>query len=248
MVFNGDANNQDICSLADKLVKTDDIDFPLDEKALYANWGMREIWKAIWLAYGGWITEDANQTTLPEAIGNLTLLQFYTLPPDIQELVDVEVMDSSLSWRKLNVITIEDIIARGWAESEFMKTPGNPQYYRPVANGFKLYPASDTARNSAIRVVGPRDIVVFTPTTTNVSPGFDSTFHESLALFMALQYSKINSMAVAGGVMRGGFKTGLLADWSSAIDDISDHYQTKCKQLFPPAVKHTKAFANQYVS
>lgn len=247
MVFNGDTNGQDICTLTDKIVKTDAIDFPLDEKALYANWGMREIWKLIFAAYGGWVQEDANKTTLPEYTADLTLLQLYTFP-DIQTVHDVSWLDSSGSWHPLKVITVEDITARGYAESEFMKTPGNPTFYRPVSGGFKVYPAADTIRAAAIRVHGAADIVPFTAASTNVAPGFDSMFHESLCLFMALQYAKINSMSVAGGVMRGGFKTGLLSDWSEASDQITSHYQTKAKQLFPPTVKHRQAFANQYVS
>lgn len=240
MVFNGDSNNQDICTLTDKLVKTDAIDFPLSEKALYANWGMREIWQAIYKAYGGWILDDRNATTIPESIGNLTLNQFYPLPDDLQALHSVEVMDASLSWRSLKVITLEDILARGSAETEFMKIPANPEFYRPLANGFKLYPASDTARALAIRIKFTRDIVAFTPTSTNVSPGYDSTFHEDLSLFMGMTYADINTLTKRAARLQ--------QQWTDFIARLTSHYASKAKQLFPPSLKKSRDMVAEYVS
>lgn len=239
MVFNGDSNDQDICTLADKQVKTDDIDFPLTEKALYANWGSREIYKAIYLAYGGWIEDDKNQTSIPEFTGNLTTNQFYPLPDDLQALHSIEWMDSSGSWHPLNPITLEEINDRNSAESEFMKTPGNPLFYRPLANGFKVYPAADTARNSAIRVKGTRDIISFTAASTNITPGFDSLFHEDLSVFMALTFADINTLARAAKLQE---------KWDGILESITDFYSSKYKQMFPPAIRHRRAIANDYVS
>lgn len=249
MIFNGDTDGQDICTLADLLAKTDAIDFPLKEKATYANWGMREIWKAIYLAYGGWILSDSNQSTLDIATGTLKKDQtFYPLPDDVQALHEVEWMDASGSWHKILPITLEDINARGSAESEFLKISANPTFYRPIANGFKIYPASgDADRASALRCDVIRGIVAFTSTSTSTQPGFDSLHHEAVPIFMAMKYAQINSLSVAGGVMRNGAITGMMRDWSEAIDGITSAYKSKYKQMFPPKIGHRRNFVQQFL-
>lgn len=247
MVFNGQTDGQDICTLADTLADyQNDTTFPLAEKALYANWGMRKIWAAIYRCYGGWILDDKNQTDLPELTADLSLNQYYGLP-EAESLYSVDFMDASGTWNPLKPITIEDMSMRGYAESEFMKTAGTPVYYRPIGGGFKVYPASDTARALAIRIKINRNIVPFTSTTEAVEPGFDSLFHEAVALYMALEYAKLHSLAVAGGTMRGGFKTGLLGDWYDTLDEITKHYQLKFRQMFPPKFKKRRNMAGHYL-
>lgn len=237
MVFNGDSNGDDLCTLADALAGSNDTSFRLSQKALFANWGMRQIWAAIYRFSGGWIEDDSNNEDLPEFKTALVEgQQFYTLPSDTQELHAVGYKDSSDSWHALSPITLEDINARGSDEAEFQNTPGNPMWYRPVANGLKIYPASDSDRAEALKIATTRDIVKFTPSTTDTSPGFDSMHHESVAVFMAYQYAKKNTL---------GNLPGLTTDWSNALAEIETHYRKKFKEMVPPRVK--KRVANRYM-
>lgn len=248
MIFNGDANGQDLVTLANRLAKTNNNRYTLSEKAQDATWGLRTIWGLIYQVYGGWIFDDNNQGTLPEYTRDLTQNQvFYELPPETNALFEVSFMDSNNSYKKLLPITIEEINDSGYAEDYFQITPGYPRWYRPVANGFKVYPAWQPASvPNGLKIKISRDVVAFTPISANVAPGFDSIFHEAIASFMALKYSTINSLPVAGGTLRGGYKTGLLADWADWEQRIQDYYKAKYRQMFPQTIKHRQNLVAQY--
>lgn len=245
MVFNGDADDQDLCTLADKLVKTSDTDFPLKEKALYANWGLREIFKIIWRVYGGWILDDTNNSGEPEVKTNLVTTARNLYAFATAQLIDaMEWLDANGNWNPLKPITLEEIIAMGYAESNFMTTNGNPIYYRPVQNGIRIYPDSDTARASALKARLRRDISPFASTSTSVSPGIDSTLHEAVAVFMAYKFADINTLSSL---------PARLADWLSFAGNgntpgsIEKHYMQKYRQQFPAAIRHRADIVQDYI-
>lgn len=241
MVFNGDATDQDICSLADILAKTDDTDFPLKEKALYANWGMRDIWKEIGKVYGGWTPQDSNISGLDEYKTNLLSdgTQFYALAT-VGGLAGVEYEDANGSKFTLDPITLEQIRDMGYAEDEFYKTPSTPRYYRPVKNGIKIYPSSSVAvENGLIVKIASQDISPFTPATTNTSPGYDSEAgHEAVAVFMAMKFAQINTLDSAAG---------LFNDWLTSLVGIRTHYTKKFREMKPTIRKGSAGcYADQF--
>lgn len=236
--FNGEGNGQDICSYADSLVKTNNTSFPLTEKARYANHAMREIWKTIFMAYGGWMFDDNNNTDLPIATTDLIKDQtFYTLPTDLSHIHGVEFLNNGGVWIPLSPMTMEKIHQRGYAESQFYSVSAVPLFYRPVANGFKIYPASNVTQSQSLRVHFSRDISGFVPGDTIKKPGFDPIFHEGVAIFMALQYAKINSLSSAGGTMKGGHRTGLSSDWYEFLEGVKKHYSERFRQMFPARMR-----------
>lgn len=240
MQFNGETNNQDLCSLADALAKSNIRSFPLKKKVLFANMRSREIWSWIFEVYGGWHYDDLNNTTEPEATTYLNASQTqYTLPIDSAHLMGVAYKDTSGSWHALTPITLETIQEQ-CAESEFMSIPGNPQYYRPLANGFKVYPASSFTQAASIKIYISRDISVFTITDTTKTPGFASEYHEAVAVGMALSHTKINTLPEAKDCQEqwdgnenetgkeGGFKLR-----------IKSFYGNRFRQLFPARFRHS---------
>lgn len=250
MIFNGDADDQDICTLADKFVKTDDTDFPLKEKATYANMAVREILSWIISVYGGWIMDDYNNTTnLPSATTDINADQTnYTLP-EIIDLMGLSFKNQgSVSWTKLKPITLEQIEDMGYAEPEFMRTSGTPIYYRPIGNVIKLYPAANFTQSGSLQAEFSRDIVPFTSTSTSVSPGFMITFHEAVSIFMALQYASINSLDVETALQKrwdgneevtkieGGYKKR-----------IKNHYQARYREMFPTKIAHRRDVVQEYI-
>lgn len=237
--YNGEANGQDICTLADKMAKSDSLSFPIAEKTIYANMGMREIWKAIFLSYGGWIYDDSNLTDLPVATTDLVKDQkYYALPVTaMSHLISVEFKNVGGTWIPLTPLTIEKINQQGYADSEFLKYSAVPMFYRPVATGIQLYPPANWDASASLRIHISRDISAFVVTDTTKVPGFDPLFHEGLPIYMALKYAQANSLPQAGGTMRGGYKTGLLSDWYDFIDGLKRHYQERFKQMFPPRIK-----------
>lgn len=238
MQYNSETNNQDLCSLADDLAKSNTSSFPIKKKTLYANMALREIWSWIFEAYGGWHYDDTNNTDEPEATATLTADQRQvTLPIDSAHLLGVAYKDTSGSWHRIKPITLEQIQDQA-AESEFMKTSGNPEYYRPVANGFVLYPASNFTQASSLRIYISRDISAFLVTDTTKVPGFPSEFHEAVGVYMALRYAKINSLKSAttlqeswdGNEMESGREGGFKLR-------IKSFYGNRFRQLFPPRMR-----------
>lgn len=247
MVFNGDANEMDLCGLADTMAKTDDTDFPLREKAMYGNWGIREIVKEILKVYGGWTFDDSNNSGEPIALANLLDdgTQFYAFAA-VGWIAGVEYEDDNGNRFKLSPITLEEIREMGYAEDEFYETPGTPIYYRPVKNGIKIYPSSDTAVTNGLVVhIGSRDITPFTPSSTSVSPGYDSLGgHEAVASFMAWKYASINTLDSAAA---------LFSDWITALKGVKDYYAGKFSREKKPVLRKGNTssgtgYVDQFVS
>ena len=117
-----------------------------------------------------------------------------------------------------------------------MNTAGRPEYYRPVQNGVRIYPDSDTAVSNGLKARIRRDITPFTSASTNPSPGFESINHEAVAIFMAYQHAKDETLAVA---------SSLAGDWNNALEEISLHWRQKFRQHFPRMHKkrdHARAY------
>lgn len=227
MVFDGDANNMDICTLADSPNKTNDTSFPLWKKAMFANMGMRAIWREIFDTYGGWQLFDKNLASGSERIATNTVsgTQFYQFAA-ADWIIGADWVDENGNEFPLTPITLEEIRDRGYAEDEFFDTPGSPQYYRLVDDGIKLYPAPDSSVTSGVLVhVGAQDISPFTPSTTSTEPGFDELAgHEAVAEFMAFKYSDDNDKSN---------RDKREVAWLRALASIKSHYKKKFMERKP---------------
>lgn len=228
MQFNGEANDNDLCTLADTLAGTDDTDFPLKEKAQYASWGLREIFREIYKIYGGWTFQDSNVSGLDEVATNLLNdgTQFYAFAA-VGAIAGVEYEDDNGNKYKLDPITLEEIREMGYAEAEFYETPATPRYYRPVKNGIKIYPAWDTSKsavtNGLIVKIKSQDVSAFVHGDTTKVPGYDSLAgHEAVAIFMAMKFCQINTL---------DRYAGLFNDWLTALKGIKDHYASKFAEV-----------------
>jgi len=238
MQYNGEATSQDLCSLANNLVKQNNTSFPLTEKTQYANMGNRIILAEIFNAYGGWKYDDRNNTDFPIATTDLTSAQSnYGLPIDTSQLNGVYIKYNDDVWDKLEPITLEQI-NRMEAEPEFERTDGVPRYYRVLSNSIFLYPASNKTVADGLMVEYSRDISTFTTTDTTKTPGFEPNFHEAIAVFMALQFAKINLNAERVNDLQTDFDRYLL--------QMRRHYTQKFKDMFPARVKQFNPI-NDYI-
>lgn len=239
MQYNSEANHNDIVTLSEKLSKSNSSSFKILDKTLYANIALKIIWGWIFEAYNGWHYDDTNQTDIPEATGTLNANEtFITLPIDSAHLLGVAYKDTAGNWNKLKPITIEQIEDMGYAENNFMSTAGNPQYYRPLANGFRTYPAPNFTQAASWGIWFSRDMVSFTITDTTAVPGFPSEFHEAVPTYMALQQAKLNAPTLV---------LGLQKDWDGNEDvtgkeggfklRIKSFYGNRFRQLFPPRMR-----------
>ncbi len=249
MVFDGDANNQDICSLADILAKTDNTDFPLTEKAIFASMGEREVMTWIFSVYGGWIYDDRANSDFPSATTALANGQTNYALPNLLTLKGVSYrLQNSDTWEKLTPITLEEIQDRGYAEPEFERVPGSPRFYRPIGNSIKIYPAANFDQNASIQTEFDRDTIGFTPSSDTRTPGFAPLFHESLATFMAMMFAEINTLESATALRRawdGNEEvTKIEGGWKKKI---KSWYRSQYKELNAKIEKGRSDVVNQYI-
>lgn len=237
----------DLCSLSDDMLGgTDDVDFPLRQKALYANWGLREIFREIYQIFGGWTFQDSNVAGEDKVVTDLLndSTQFYPFPT-VSWLSGIGYLDNDDNYFNLTPITLEEIREMGYAEEEFMDTPGRPEYYRPVKNGVKIYPVWDTneatVTGGLIAKIGAQDISTFTPSSTTAQPGYDSLAgHEAIAIFMAMTKARFDTLDVFAG---------LRDSWLTAISGVKAHYKKKFMQVKPTIRKGRRGnIADSFVS
>jgi len=225
MQYNSQAQGLDIVTMAEKLVKASSSSFPISDKTLYANQALKMIWTWIHDAYGGWIYDDNNYTTYPEATTTLTANQVdYTLPTNDLTIRAVSVLTDGNVWYPLIPITLEQINDKFLSESQFYNTPGQPTYYRPLAKGFKIYPAANYTQAASLKVYYDREVSQFTTTDTTKTPGFDSQYHEAVPTYMAYQYAKINQLAN---------KNDLEKDWLRYEAQIKTDFSKRYGEMFP---------------
>lgn len=224
MVFNGNSDNQDICSLADDYVNTDDNLFPLQQKARFANRTMGDIWSVIFESYGGWQFDDSNQVNLPAATTALVSgQQQYTNPLDAVTIRGVEVKTTGGTWQTLVPVTEEEI-RQGFAEAEFFNVAGQPMRYRAMDGIIKLYPAANYAQASSLRMTFDRAMTSFVSTDTTKEPGFMSNFHDGVSLGMATRFAQAKRLSSLDG---------MLADWSNFLQTVKDYYSARWAERFP---------------
>lgn len=237
MQYNSNATGQDIVTMSEKKSLSNSVSFPIAEKTLYANEGSKIIWGWIHEAYGGWAFDDSNQTDFPEATTQLTSGQVdYLLPVDADAIKGVSIKNQGAVWYDLEPITLEQIQDQGFSEAQFMNVASTPIYYRLLGNSVKIYPAANYTQAASLKIWENREILLFTTTDTTKTPGWITAFHEALATYMALQYARINGTPQAGGILRGGFKTGLNAEWSEWEMRIKKYYSRRFAEMFPPRI------------
>jgi hypothetical protein len=110
---------------------------------------------------------------------------------------------------------------------------GTPRQMDLSGNTITLDPVPDyswrlsTEGKQGIKAYVNRDDSFFLPTDTDKVPGLIGLFHEYLVLRPSLKYAERNGMSVAGGTMRGGYKTGLLSDVYEMEEGITTYYGSR---------------------
>ena len=228
MQYNSHATNQDLVSYLNDLTGMDNNVYSLEAKTRDLNRANRTIWTWIHEAFGGWQYDDKNNTSdFPSARANLVANQVdYAIPSEALTVIGVEILNQSGVWERLRALTIEQIQDRQ-AEAEFMDVPSQPKWYRATANSIKIYPASNYSQSASIRIIYDRETSAFVTTDTTKTPGFDSVFHEAVA--------------IGAGAFFSSYKTipqmqSLQGQWLDYEKRIKEHYSSRYKQMFPPRI------------
>lgn len=237
LVYNSNADSQDIISLVGDLTNTDTTQYPLKAITRAVNkWG-KIVWSWIFEAYGGWLYDDSNNTDLPTATTTITANQVdYSVPATALTIRGLEIKTSGGSWYPLQPITEEQIRQKGIAEAQFMNTPGQPAFYLAYANSFKIYPACNYTQAASLRVSFSRGSTQFASTDTTKSPGFVSEFHEVLAVGAAYEYAIRKGLPNALDLeqqLYGRFTRSGVIPNSGYMGRIKSYYQQRYQEMFP---------------
>lgn len=240
MQYNGETNNQDMCSLANLLCGQNNTTYPLKDKTLFANMANRQILTQIFKVYGGWKYDDKNYTDFPIATTNLVANQTnYSLPDNISiDAVYVQNQNDD-EWNKLTPLALENI----YNEPDYNDEPSTAGEYRIIGNTIKLYPPISYSKDDALMVEFSRDISQFIVTDTTKEAGFDEIFHEAIPVYIAYQYAQKHSLSNLNELKEQWF--GFMGI-DGRLGSIGKHYARKFKDMFPPSMKQTYQI-NDYI-
>lgn len=191
------------------------------------NRALEKVTSLIREAQGRWQFDDSNDTDFPIATTALVASQQdYALDGTSHFRIErVELKSTSGNWSKL--IPFDQIDVYNQPISGLLTTPGNPAYYDKIGNSLFLYPAPNYAQAASLKLYFERGPAYFLTTDTIKTPGFNPLYHRYLSLVAAHDYALIHELPVQGGIIRGGFKTGLVAQISDMEDDIATYYSLR---------------------
>lgn len=241
MQYNSQSDGQDLISLIGDLTNTDTGQYTLKSITRAVNKWNKIIWGWIFEAYGGWLYDDANNTTdFPVATAALTTNQVdYGVPSSALVIRGIEVKTSGGVWYPLSKLTEEQIRDHGIAEAQFFNVAAQPTYYVPYANSFKIYPAANYTQAASIRISFARGSTSFISTDTTKAPGFISEFHEALAVGGSYEYAARMGLPNASDLeqqLYGRFtRSGIIAG-SGYKQRIQNFYSSRFQELFPSQI------------
>jgi len=149
---------------------------------------------------GGWKWGDINYTALPTYTQNLVAgTSFYAIDALTGPLVilGTEVLNQDGIGHPLNPITLEEIHAKGIAQSEYYKTNGLPVEYQKREHAVILHPAPAAANvtlTNGLTIFFLRGMSAVTDATSTTAIGFPLPWHDYLA------YATAHTFAVAKGL------------------------------------------------
>lgn len=159
-----------------------------------------EIAALIMNADNRWQFDDSNLTDLPQATAALVSgQQDYSLATSHLTIDRVEIKDTSGYWWLLKPIDQHDI--RFTALAQYYPTNGRPLEYDKIGNSIFLYPIPNYSQSASLKIYFTRgplkfdyNLGTFTDSSgsTSSSPGYNSLFHELVALKAARRFAVAN--------------------------------------------------------
>lgn len=164
-------------------------------------------------AGGRWKWGDINYTALPTYTINLTNSEpFYAIDALTGPLMilGVEVQDESGNYHPLDSITLDEIHAMGFSQSDFYETDGRPLYYEKREHAVILYPAPDNGvsvtLSAGLRIFFLRGMSTITSVTATDAIGFPLPWHKALAFGTAHTRAVEKGLANEASLERNALK------------------------------------------
>lgn len=249
--FNDTTNKSGIIQIIEKNIAPGNDGFITNDTTRFkqftadVNVALDKVMAIIFRACGKWQFDDTNQTDYPIITTSLNASQRdYTFTTDgsgnlILDIYKVMVKDptSGYYFEIYPVDQQSDEYTQGFWSGQ--NQTGTPSRYDKTANGIFLDCIPNYTASAGIKIFINREGSYFTTSDTTKKPGFAGLFHEYLALVPAYKYASRNGLAVAGGRLRNGARTGLLGDIYDMEESIKQYYRDRSRDEVPVITSET---------
>ena len=177
LVFNSNADQQDIVSEIKRICGTDTTSYPLKDMARRCNSALDRFVFLAATANGTWEFDDTNQTDLPIGTTDLfTTQQDYSFASDVLIVEKVLAKDTTGVWNELKARDITEPETEAlWKLTS--SSVGVPTMYDKFANSLLLSPIPNYNSTAGLKVVFQRGPSYFASTDTTKAPGIPTIFH-----------------------------------------------------------------------
>lgn len=188
MQFNSNVNNFDICSDINFWASTDDVSYPLEDKARNANFALSRVSSKIMKFDRTWKHVSSNATTIPIAVTDLESgIDNYSFATSHLKILRVRITDRN-GVKK----TLKAKDRRTMTDDELNAT-GEPESYDKIGFSLMPTPVPDYGATEGLEIEyqpgAEQDF--FSPTDTTKEPGFNPDFHRLISLYAARDYCAI---------------------------------------------------------
>lgn len=190
MQFNGHIDDFDICSDIDYWASTDDVTYPLVDKARNSNLALSRISSKIMKFDRTWKHVSSNSTTIPIAVTNLEAgIDNYTFATTHLKILSTRIIGKD---GKKKTLIAKD--RRKMTDDELNAT-GEPIHYDKIGSSLMPFPVPDYSAVGGIEIEYQpgASIDFFSPSDTTQEPGFNPDFHRLVSLYAARDYCAIHN-------------------------------------------------------
>lgn len=190
MQFNGHADNFDICSDIDYWASTDDVTYPLVDKARNSNFALSRAVTKIMQFDRTWKHVSANATTIPLAVTDLEAgIDNYTFATTHLKILSVRIIGKDGKKKTLKATD------RRKVSDDLLNATGEPIIYDKIGYSLMPLPVPDYSVIEGIEIEYQPGAAAdfFSPDDTDKEPGFNPDFHRLISLYAARDYCAIHN-------------------------------------------------------
>lgn len=176
----------------DFLVDTDSNTYSIADKTRNFNMALDEVTGIIIGCDGTWQWDDTNYTDLPIGTTTINANQLdYSFDDEYLTIQAIEVKGTDGKWTRLKPIDLYPEYNQQSKSSitDYLSTPGLPQYYDKVGESFFLYPPANYTQEESLKAFYQRKAQAFETNDTTKKPGFALHLHRFLSFSVAYDWA-----------------------------------------------------------
>lgn len=190
MVFNGEANDQDIVSDINFWCSTDDVTYPIADKTRNSNFALARISSRIMRLDRGWKHVSSNLSTIPVAVKDIVAGQDnYSLETKHLKILRVRIVGKDGVKKTLTPKN------RSTSSDDVLNATGEPTEYSKIGFSIMPFPVPDYSVTGGLEIEYQPGAAVdlFLVSDTDKEPGFNPDFHRLVSLYASFDYCSLHA-------------------------------------------------------